>query len=551
MNFRRLRKSAIWHNPKEQMPGFTRRRLGFVFVSFIAIYGLILVRLCSLIFISAHVKKECAEHVAVPRFDVVDRNGELLATDIITYSIYVDPLAILDRQETAVALSKMLPCFSKQQILDKLSKKSRFTWIVRHIDPELKDRIFNLGLSGVFVKDEYKRIYPYGSLVSHIVGYCDIDNIGVCGIERSFDKKLREKEKIELSLDLRVQHIVRNELKKGLQAYKATAGNALVMDQEGRILASVSLPDFDSYNVTNIKDTFNRNFQGCYELGSVLKILNVAISLQTGVIHKDSCFDARQPVRIGRFIVDDFRAKRRILSLREAFLYSSNIAMIEMANYYGDKYGIGTQREYFQKLGILDPLALEVKELGYPILPSRWTRATFQTLAYGYGLAMPPVSFLTAVANVLMNKRIAPTLIKDNIAREEKVQEPIFKPSVSKVMEHLMREYVLDRTDGPSGLKGYDLLGKSGTALQCINGKYDQNEKNATFISCLIDKKTGRKFFILVMMETPKAVPGTFGFSTARWNCFPVTKNIVQQMAPILGIQPDLSRTEKKYDSSI
>ncbi|USO02099.1 MAG: penicillin-binding protein 2 [Alphaproteobacteria bacterium] len=543
-----LKQLTTWHNPREQHPSFARKRIWLVFTSFIALYGLIVVRLFSFVLISPEIKKDFFEQSSSPRFDILDRNGELIATDIVTYSIYVDPKAILDQDETVCALVKALPRFTKKEILEKLNQKGRFIWVARHLDPELKDKIFNLGLSGVFVKEEYKRTYPNGALVSHIVGHCDIDNQGICGIERSYEDMLRKKAPVTLSLDLRLQHIVRRELKKGIKASKAVAGNALIMDQDGQLLSAVSLPDYHSDRVEDIKNTFNRNFQGVYEIGSVLKILNVAISLETGVVHNDSVFDARAPARIGRFLVRDFKAKNRILTLTEAFIYSSNIAMIEMANCYGDKFGIDTQRKFFKKLGLLDPLDLEVKELGYPIMSQKWTRATFQALAYGYGLAMPPISFLTTTANVLNNTKIVPSLIKG--AYKSKNEERVFKPRVSKTVERLMREVVLHGSGAPTNIPGYNIIGKTGTALQCRDGQYDQNARNTTFVSCLIDEKTNRKFFILVMMEAPKPVEGTYGFATARWNCVPVTKKIIGQIAPILGVVPD-KNLEGKYDKSI
>lgn len=535
-----LRYFTLWHNPKDQMPNFTKDRVSFLGIVFLFSYIILTYRLFYVAFMSSKIPVSYFAETSKPRADIIDANGTILATDIVTYSVFVDPYAVVDKLELARELHKLFPALSEEELKQKLSQDKRFVWVARHVMPSMKDKIQDMGLSGIYFREEYKRIYPHGPLMCHVLGYCDQDGVGLCGIEKSFEQKLKASPNVpvKLSLDLRIQHIVFDALIKGIKKFNAKAGNVLIMDNHGQIISSVSAPSYDPdlSNKDKIFNTFNRNFQGCYEPGSALKILNVAIALQMGTASFNSSYDARNKVKIGKYAIGDFHAKNRVLSFTEAFVHSSNIAMIKMATDFGSEFGIGIQKLYFQKLGLLDKAPLEVQEVETPIVPRKWSECTFKTLSYGYGLAMSPVSFLSAVATVLNDG----CLVKPSLLKEQKVQTsiPVFSKEVSLAMRKLMREVVLKGTGRKINIPHYHILAKTGSAeqLNASGGGYDHNSRNTTLISCIVDGD--KQYYIVVMLEGPQPTPETHGFATAAWNAGPITREIIERCAPLLGVNP-------------
>ncbi|MDR1476243.1 MAG: penicillin-binding protein 2 [Holosporales bacterium] len=503
-----------------------------------AIFAGISYRLADLMVLEENWPKKVAPHQneIIRKADITDRNGALLATSITTASCHADPSVIIDVNEAAEKLSRIRELPSAKVIRQKLSDKSKhFVWLARHITPQVQERVMDLGIPGIDFQKDYKRVYIHGNLFSHIIGCSDIDGNGVSGIEKKFNEKLVNhndlNKKLILSLDLRIQSIMHEELQKSINTFKAIGGNVILMATSGEIIAMVSLPDFDPNDVANTTsiNMFNRNTLGVFEPGSTLKILNVAIALDSGAAKINSMFDATTPIKLGRHTISDFRGKNRALTLAEAFVFSSNIAAVQIAK----KFGIAVQKMYMKKFGIMDKVQLEIPEIGTPIIPARWTEATAMTLSYGYGISISPIQLTSIVSSIINDgKRVQPTLLRN---REQASEEQVVSRKTSSIIRELMRAVICYGTGKKAGVEGMDIIGKTGTSYK-ICGKGYGNASNRARITTFIGgfPKDKPRYVLLVMLDDPKGTDDTYGFATAGWNAAPTAHNIFQQILPIL-----------------
>ena len=484
------------------------------------------------------------------RGTIYDSVGNILATDVLAYTLFADAKLVLNPKETARQLKRIIPCVSEKDILKNLASKKRYIPICKNVSPQTKTILENLGLPGLFFKSVYSRVYPHGRSCAHVLGFCDENSRGVAGIEKSFDKDLFEKKKsVHLSLHIGLQEIARDILAEGMTKYKATGGNVMIMDQSGQILCAASLPDFsgDGGDASEkIKGGFNRNFQGAFEAGSVLKIINAAIALQTKTSDLSCTYDARHPVRLGRFTVDDFQPKRRILSFEEVFKFSSNIGHIQISTRFGPK----VQQHFFKKFRLLKKPKLEIPEVSDTRPPKVWNDIISKSISYGYGIAIAPITFLRSVAAILNDGHMVfPTLLKrtpDDLKAlkvRRETRKPIVDKHVSESIQKLMRIVILEGTGRKANIEGLYLCGKTGTAQALVCGRYNDDARMTTFIWSII-APDGRKFYGLTMLQNPQAIEGTYGFATGGWNVVPITKQIITAMIPILNITPNKIPTE-------
>lgn len=474
-----------------------------------------------------------------PRADILDRNGEILATHLVTGSVYANPKVIINPEEAASRLCGLIPDLDYKSVLKKLSSSNKgFVWIVRHISPKLQQAINHLGIPGVYLLKDERRVYPYGSLVSHVLGYCGIDNAGLAGIEKYFDEQLsHNREPLYLSIDMRVQHAVHDELSKSIQEFEAEGGSAMVMKvATGELMAMVSLPDYDPnlFIKTQANSTFNRNTLGAYEPGSTCKIFNTAIALETGIASLASRYDNSSPIRVGRFLINDFRIpKRGLLDVREIFVHSSNIGSAKMAL----QFGAAVQKKFLDRFGLLKSPTLEVPEIGAPLVPKVWRPETTMTVSYGYGIAVTPLQLLNAVTGIVNDGWLhTPTLRKRN---PESSPEPvrIVSSKTSAKMRDLMRLVVTDGTARRANVPGYEVFGKTGSAHKKLQGRgYAEKAKVTSFIGGF--PKSNPQYIVLVFLDNPKPTKNTHGFSTGGWNATPTAGRIIARMAPLLGVVP-------------
>ncbi len=488
----------------------------------------------------------------IPRPDIVDRNGNVLATDVAVASLYADPRKISDVDEAVELLTAALPDLDAKDLRRKLLKpRSAFAWIKRQASPEERDAAYNLGIPGVAYVNERRRVYPQGRLVAHTVGYVDMDTKGIAGIEKYLDDEgaiytasLADPKKqlaapAELALDLRVQHALADEISKAVAKFKAIAGGGIVLDIEtGEVVALVSLPDFNpnAENKVFAKDQQNKMLSGVYELGSVIKAVTFAMAFDYGVITLNSKYDVRFPLVIGSARINDFHAQRRVLTVPEVFTNSSNIGAAKMAL----EVGLERHQAFLKRVGLFDKLETEVPETAKPLLPKRWSRLASATAAFGHGFAVQPLQGLSVVGGILNGgKMIPPTFFKRSRAEAEVLAQAIVKPSTSETMRMLFRLNATDGSAGKADVIGYRVGGKTGTAEKVVGGRYSKERRLASFIGAF--PMDSPKYALIVMLDEPKPLPETYGFATAGWNAVPTAGKVIERIAPMLSISPQFT----------
>ncbi len=337
------------------------------------------------------------------RPDIRDRNGEMLATDIVMSSLFAEPRLIVDVDEAVEKLLTVLPELDVRTVHRRLSSNAGFVWLKRELTPATESRILALGIPGLGFRTETRRFYPSGQTASHLIGYVNIDNVGIAGLEKYIDDRgLRQLQKlgfasdkdlepIHLAVDLRVQHYVRDELAKAMKRYDAIAAGAVVLNaRTGEVVAMASLPDYDPNRPVEAQkdDRINRVSKGLFEMGSTFKTFTTAMALDSGLVTMSSQFDATKPLRIGGHTINDFHAKRRVLNVPEVFIYSSNIGTAKMA----DVVGIEGHRDFLHKIGLLSRMPFELPEVSSPVEPREWRKINSVTISYGHGAQTTPLA---------------------------------------------------------------------------------------------------------------------------------------------------------------
>ncbi|MCE2509963.1 MAG: penicillin-binding protein 2 [Alphaproteobacteria bacterium] len=469
------------------------------------------------------------------RADILDRNGEILATSLRTASLYADPVRVLDPQAAARALARLLPRANRKEILERLRSKRRFTWIRRHLTPQQQYAVNRLGIPGLYFQQEEHRVYPHGHLAAHVVGFTGVDNRGLAGIEKSFDAALRQGSgPLRLSLDIRVQHILADEIGKAMRRFQAIGGSGVVMDvTSGEVLGLVSLPDFDPNRpgAASPDAMFNRATLGIYEMGSTFKIFTAAMALESGKATLDSVYDASKPIRIARFAIEDYKPKNRWLSVPEILMYSSNIGAAKMAK----DLGATLQQDYLSRLGLLSPPALELPEIGAPLAPYPWREINLLTIAYGHGLAVSPIQLASAVAAVVNGGISRPaTLLYHAGAPTEGAR--ILSEKTSEQMRRLLRLVVDSGTGSHAAAEGYLVGGKTGTAEKNDANGYAGKGLRSSFVGAF--PMQAPRYVVFALLDEPKGDKQTYGYATGGWVCAPIVSNVISRMAPLLGVAP-------------
>jgi cell division protein FtsI (penicillin-binding protein 3) len=495
--------------------------------------------------------------VATARPDILDRNGEILATDVRTPSLFAEPNRIIDVDEASELLTAAMPDIDAPELRERLAAKRRFVWLRREITLEQREQVHRLGIPGVGFLPENKRIYPNGAEVSHVIGHVNIDNQGIAGIEKWLDARGladlhmaglatdRLQEPVELALDLRVQHALRAELAAAREKYKAIAAAGLVTDvRTGEIIAMVSVPDYDPNNPREALDPnrINRLTTGVYEMGSTFKALTLAMALDSGKVTLKSSFDARGSLHYGRYTIHDYHAQGRVLTVPEIFTYSSNIGSARMAV----SMGVEHHKWFLKKMGQLDRLRTELPESAEPLVPKRWMEINTVTIAFGHGLSVAPLQAMMAIG-ALMNggKLIPPTFLKRGEEAAAALAQQVIKPETSDKMRYLMRLNVEKGTASKADVQGYYVGGKTGTSEKVVGGRYSKTKVLTSFTAVLPADKP--RYALLIMLDEPQPLPETHGFSTSGWNAVPVGGLVVGRIAPLLGLEPrfDLAPADK------
>ena len=518
-----------------------RKRLLLGAALFIVAFSVIVARLADLTLLQeGYEPRQAAGSHPQPftagRADIVDRNGTILATSLPTASLYANPRHVLDPKDAARKIVRALPELNAADVEAKLSSGKSFVWIKRSLTPKTEYAVNALGIPGLYFIREDRRVYPQGDDAAHVVGYAGTDNHGLAGIEKSFDEELRTSDQpVQLSIDLRVQHILREELAAAVEKFHAEGGNGLVMDANtGEIIAMVSLPDFDPHNpvAQNPKAIFNRDTLGVYEMGSTFKLFTVSMALDTHTVSLSSSFDAVHPIKIGRYTITDYKGEHRWLTVPEVIKYSSNLGAARIAL----AVGVDNHRKYLERFGLLSPLKLEVPELGRPEIPHPWREINTMTIAFGHGLAVTPVHLASGVAAVANGGVLHPPTLLKRQAGDVIPGVRVIAPETSYLMRKLMRLVVTEGTGKLAAVPGYLVGGKTGTAEKNGVGGYKRKSNLSLFVSAF--PMTAPRYVVLAMIDEPHGTKDTYGYSTGGWTAAPVVGRVIARTASMLGVRP-------------
>jgi cell division protein FtsI (penicillin-binding protein 3) len=542
--------SIVVDGARKATGGKARTRVLMTMAVFFGIYAVITGRLVYLGLQDPDNSGAPASRVTASRPDIVDRNGELLATDIKTASLFAEPRHIVDADEAIERLATVLPEIDYEQTYHKLKSGAGFVWLQRQLTPKQQNDILQLGIPGIGFRTEKRRFYPSGSTSAYIVGLTNIDNKGISGMEKYIDSQglsalqasglavARDLAPVKLSIDLRVQHIVHDEIATGMEKYHAIAAGAVVLNvKTGEVLAMASVPDFDPNNPYNAqdKDRLNRMSAGLYEMGSTLKSFTTAMALDSGKMTLASKLDATRPIRIAGQTIHDFHGKGRWLTVPEVFIYSSNIGSAKEA----EAVGIEGHREFLHRLGLLDRMQTELPEVARPTEPKVWKLINSITIAFGHGISTTPLQTAVGCAALINGGYlIEPTFLARTQEEAMTVAERVVSDKTSDAMRYV---YALNAEKG-SGRKaqvpGYRVGGKTGTAEKVVNGRYSKDKNFNAFVAAF--PMDDPQYIVLTIADEPKPEkPGMGG--TAAYNAGVMAHNIIARSAAMLGVKPDFS----------
>ncbi|MEO4000153.1 penicillin-binding protein 2 [Mesorhizobium sp. CAU 1732] len=528
--------------------GRARTRILMTMAVFFSIYGVIGGRLAYLGMQDLEQGGPMASRVTASRPDIVDRNGEVLATDINTASLFAEPRRIVDADEALEKLLTVLPDLNIEQTYNRLRSDAGFMWLRRQLSPRQQQAIMQLGIPGIGFRSEKRRFYPGGPTASHILGLVNVDNKGISGMEKYIDDQgladlqasglavAKDLEPVRLSLDLRVQHILHDELTQAMERYHAIGAGAVVLDAKtGEVVAMASLPDYDPNNPFNAqeKDRLNRMSAGVYEMGSTFKGFTLAMALDAGTATLNSRFDASRPIQIARHTIRDFHGKGRVLTVPEVFIYSSNIGTARMA----ETVSVQDHRAFFEKIGLLTRLRTELPEVATPTEPREWKRIHQITISFGHGVATTPLQTAVSAAAMLNGgKLIEPTFLPRTEDQAMSHASQVIKPNTSDMMRYLFRLNVEKGSGRRAEVPGYFVGGKTGTAEKVVNGRYSNDKRFNAFLAGF--PVNDPQYIVLVVLDEPK--PEKPGMSaTSGLNTTVVVGNIIRRSAALLGVKPD------------
>jgi len=530
-------------------------------MSFLSFAFLIVLAICSIkifylslssekIFYSINTEKNFFKS----RRDIVDRNGNILATNVTLYDVGIRPRLLVDKEKKnlLIKLSLLFPDLDIESINKKLNKNNHF-WLGRRLTPKQKDQLWLIGNKAFEFNSKPYRIYPQKNLFSHILGQTDDINNGISGFEKSFDKDLKNNEKIKkplyLTLDSNLQYLIREELIKSQQDFRSIGSAALLMNiNNGEILSLISLPDYDLNKRTSLESEsyINKITLGVYELGSVFKTFTIAAGLESKTISSNTVFkDLEHSITCDKYTISEHDKLPKKLNTEQILVRSSNIGAVRIAQ----KLGIEKYRDFLNSLDLLNKINFDLGEVGTP-LPFRWGKCKLATTSYGHGITTTPLQLARAYA-ILGNGgyKIEPSILKKETNYLEKRNKIISEETSNKLNLMLRKVVSLDEgTANFANIEGYEIAGKTGTSI-----KYNSNEKLNTFVSIFPASKP--EYVLLVMLDEPKPAPDfVYHFSptdkypngykykgetrnTSGWNTVVVAGKIIEKIGPILAIK--------------
>jgi len=519
----------------------TRARLALIGACVIAGFAVMAGRSVQLAaFTDPHERRGALEAAPLVRAELVDRNGDKLATNLEFNNLVIDPHFVADPALTAARVQEVLPHVDAAALEARIRRGGRYVRVDRALSPRQVGAVLANGAQGATFETEQVRVYPKGRVAAHVLGYAGRDLRGLAGAELGFDSVLTDGDRapLPLSIDLTLQHVVESVLRERVAHYRASGAAAILMRVgTGEILAMASLPDFDPnrYGSAGEDEQRNRAIGGVYELGSVFKPLALAAALEAGAAELDTLFDATRPIRRYGFTINDYMGERRSLTAREMIIYSSNIAAAQL----GEAVGPERLVEFYRALHLDEAAEIELPGSEAPLFNTAPGPLETMTMAYGHGIAVTPLA-LTAAYGALANDGVyvAPTL-RLVAADEMVVGEPVMSMGTAARVRGVLRETVTD--DGVFGptsadVPGLNVAGKTGTGLIPVNGGYS-DDRMATFIG--IFPYDDPEYVLTVMLERPQQTSEMRGFSpTAGWTARPTAAEMLVRLGPLLGVEP-------------
>ena len=528
---------------KKRIVSFNRIAFLFFFILFIfLLYSTKIVYLGSS---SPKQKYQITNKIKNYRADIIDVDGRFIAKSVTTYNVGIKPNLINDKKKFLLKLKYSFPELDFQKIENNIEKK-KFFYLKKKLTPQKSEEIKLLGEKSIILEPKITRIYPDNNLFSHTIGQIDDENFGVSGIEKSFDNYLKTNTKpLTITLDKEIQFIIRQELLNFEKIFKNVGSAGILMNiNSGEILSLISLPDFDINKRNNISDKMyiNRATKGVYEFGSVFKTFTIAAGFNEKLIEpKDMFNNLEKKIKCGGRTISEYDENlSQNLSVEEILINSGNIGSVKI----GQKLGVDKIRNFLNKIGIIGDIKFDITEIGTPI-PFNWGKCKLLTVSFGHGITTTLLQLAKGYA-IISNGgfNITPTLIKNDNIKFEK-ERRVLNRDVSLKINQILRRVVTEGTASLADVKGYNVGGKTGTALIVENGKYTKKKIN-TFASIFPTNEP--EYVLIIMLEDTKLSkdyvykyrnkPGSFvgtPFNTAGWTSVEVAAKIIEKIGPILA----------------
>jgi len=504
------------------------------------------------------------------RGEIFDRNGRLLAYSVDADTIYAVPTEITDAARTAAALCAALEdCTKKslEELRDRLSQSRSFVFVRRRASPMQAKRVAALGLDGVAFRKESKRYYPNRELAAHLLGYVGVDNVGLSGLEATYDKTVRGREgkllvqtdarrhvfsrlersptagaSIELTIDEHLQYIAEREVRAGVEAARADGGTAVIMDPyTGEILAMASWPTFNPNDYSDAPENARRNraVQDLYEPGSTFKLVTASAAIEEKVVTPDEIIDVSAGnIRFGNRVIDDMH-RNGPLTFTDVIVKSSNVGAIKV----GLKLGAERMGLYIRRFGFGRPTSPDFpgESPGIVWEPSKLNDGALASVSMGYQVGVTPLQ-MAAAASVIANggtlfePHVVRTIVKGGIRTfvEPKPVRRAILAETAATLTDIMEKVVRDGTARGARLVSYDVAGKTGTADKLVNGRYSPYQQNVSFVGFVPSRKPA--LTIIVMVDSPR-VGGDTGSAIA----VPIFKRIADASLRQLGVTPTIN----------
>ncbi|HWD26944.1 MAG TPA: penicillin-binding protein 2 [Rhizomicrobium sp.] len=517
-------------------PTIYQRRIVVGAALCVAAFALVGVRLVDVTIFKHGAGGVVSDHSIFARADIVDRNGTLLARDLPVVDLYANATALDDKQGAANDLARVAGVDAHRLLagFKAATAKKPYVLIARQVTPDVQDKIKHLGLPGLESEPNTKRYYPQGRATAQLLGVTDPDGNGQSGLEGGLDAQLRTapSEAVQLSVDMRVQYILANEVAAARNTFHCIKAGGLVMDvNTGEMLGMVSFPDFDpNYRHFTGDDTDKNIMAGDrYELGSVFKVLSFALATEDHTMTPDEVFPIGNGFKIGKYTIHEAEHMPATYTAREILAHSSNIGTAQIALRSG---GV-RQRAFLDSLGLLEPRLTELPEYARPLYPAKanWGTIETATIGFGHGISVAPLSYIAAAAVVVNGgRKVVPTFLKHP---EDGRGAQLLKPDTSVKMRELLRYVVTNGTGRKADIAGYDVGGKTGSAEKPIlNGHgYQAHVLVTSFLAVFpIDNP---RYLVFVLLDTPKGPPMSI---LAGNTAAPLAGRVISRIAPLLGV---------------